>query len=102
GRVADEADFPYLGANVVNRADGSPALPASQIVQVGGLDVAVIGAVTEETPTLVTPSGITTISFTDPVEAVNDEVDRLEALSADQRPDVIVAAYHDGAGAGTP
>lgn len=102
GRVADEADFPYLGANVVNRADGSPALPASQVVQVGGLDVAVIGAVTEETPTLVTPSGITTISFTDPVEAVNDEVDRLEALPADQRPDVIVAAYHDGAGAGTP
>src|SRR5690606_6732139 len=43
-----------------------------------------------------------TIAFTDPVEAVNAEVDRLEALPAADRPDVIVAAYHDGAGAGTP
>ncbi|WP_313408061.1 bifunctional UDP-sugar hydrolase/5'-nucleotidase [Aeromicrobium sp.] len=102
GRVADEADFPYLGANVVNRADGSPALPASAVVEVGGLDVAVIGAVTEETPTLVTPSGIETIRFTDPVDAVNAEATRLGALPAEERPDVIVAAYHDGASAGTP
>lgn len=102
GRVAGEAEFPYLGANVVKRSDGSPALPASEIVQVGGLDVAVIGAVTEETPALVTPTGIETIRFTEPVAAVNAEAARLEALPADQRPDVIVAAYHEGAGAGTP
>jgi len=101
GRVADEADFPYLGANVKLK-DGSPALPASETFEVGGLDVAVIGAVTEETPTLVTPTGIATIDFTDPVEAVNAEVARLEALPAADRPDVIVAAYHEGAGAGTP
>lgn len=102
GRVDTEADFPYLGANVVNKADDSPALPASETFTVNGIKVAVIGAVTEETPSLVTPTGITTIDFTEPVAAVNAEVDRLEALPEVDQPDVIVAAYHDGAGAGTP
>ncbi|WP_222593521.1 5'-nucleotidase C-terminal domain-containing protein [Aeromicrobium flavum] len=102
GRVADRADFPYLGANVRLKADGSAALPASETYTVNGLEVAVIGAVTQETPTLVTPTGIANLDFTDPVDAVNDEVERLEALPAADQPDVIVAAYHEGAGAGTP
>ncbi len=102
GRVTDRADFPYLGANVVNKSDGSPALPASETFTVGGVKVAVVGAVTQETPTLVTPSGISTLDFTEPVAAVNAEVDRLEALPEADQPDVIVAAFHDGASAGTP
>ncbi|MBA4607757.1 5'-nucleotidase C-terminal domain-containing protein [Aeromicrobium sp. Marseille-Q0843] len=102
GRVTDRADFPHLGANVKLRDTGAAALPASASFTVGGLEVAVIGAVTEETPSLVTPSGISTLTFTDPVEAVNTEVDRLEALPEADRPDVIVAAFHEGAGAGTP
>ncbi|MFH7323115.1 bifunctional metallophosphatase/5'-nucleotidase [Aeromicrobium sp. JJY06] len=102
GRVTDRADFPYLGANVRLKSDGSAALPASETFERAGLKVAVIGAVTQETPTLVTPSGISDLEFTDPVAAVNTEVDRLEALPEADRPDVIVAAYHEGAGAGTP
>ncbi|RYY51096.1 MAG: hypothetical protein EON53_01885, partial [Actinomycetales bacterium] len=100
GRVADRADFSYLGANVVSKATGEPALPAYETFEVGGLDVAVVGAVTEETPSLVSPSGIADIEFTDPVEAVNDTVAELEASATP--PDVVVAAYHEGAGAGTP
>lgn len=100
GRVADRADFSYLGANVVSKATGEPALPAYDTFEVGGLDVAVIGAVTEETPSLVSPAGIADIAFTDPVEAVNDTVAELEASATP--PDVVVAAYHEGAGAGTP
>ncbi|KQO42017.1 5'-nucleotidase C-terminal domain-containing protein [Aeromicrobium sp. Leaf245] len=100
GRVADRADFSYLGANVVSKATGEPALPAYETFEVGGLDVAVVGAVTEETPSLVSPSGISDIEFTDPVEAVNDTVAELEASATP--PDVVVAAYHEGAGAGTP
>lgn len=102
GRVTDAADFPYLGANVVYEDDGSPALPASETFEVNGLTVAVVGAVTEETPALVTPAGIADLDFTDPVDAVNEEVERLESLPADDRPDVILAAFHEGAGAGTP
>ena len=99
GRVETESDFPYLAANVLG-ADGEPILPAYEIFEVGGLDVAVIGTVTEETPSLVSPAGIEDLTFVDPVEAVNDTVADLEAL--EDAPDVIVAAYHEGAGAGTP
>ncbi|GAA1751958.1 5'-nucleotidase C-terminal domain-containing protein [Aeromicrobium alkaliterrae] len=98
-RVEDEADFSHLAANVLG-ADGEPILPAYDIFPVGGLDVAVIGVVTEETPSLVSPAGIEGLTFVDPVEAVNDTVADLEALA--DAPDVIVAAYHEGAGAGTP
>lgn len=100
GRVQDRADWTYLGANVVDAATGEPALPAYDTFEVGGLDVAVVGAVTEETPTLVSPSGIEGLRFTDPVEAVNDTVAELEASATP--PDVVVASYHEGAGAGTP
>jgi 5'-nucleotidase len=100
GRVSDRADFSYLGANVVSKATGEPLLPAYDTFEVGGLDVAVVGAVTEETPSLVSPAGIADVAFTDPVEAVNDTVAELEASATP--PDVVVAAYHEGAGAGTP
>ena len=99
GRVSDTADFDHLAANVLG-PDGEPILPAHATFEVSGLDVAVIGAVTEETPALVSPSGIEGLTFTDPVAAVNETVAELEA-SADA-PDLIVAAYHEGAGAGTP
>lgn len=100
GRVADRADFGYLGANVVDPDTGAPALPAFDTFEIGGLDVAVIGAVTEETPALVTPAGIAGLAFTDPVDAVNDTVAELEASPTP--PDVIIASFHEGAGMGTP
>jgi 5'-nucleotidase len=98
GRVTADSDFSYLGANVVDKATGAPALKAFDTFSVSGLDVAVIGAVTEETPSLVSPAGIASLTFTDPVAAVNRTVDQLEASS--NPPDVIVAAYHEGAGGG--
>lgn len=98
GRVKDGSSFSYLGANVVDKTTGAPLLPAYDTFEVSGLDVAVIGAITEETPSLVSPGGITDVAFTDPVEAVNATVKELEAKS--DAPDVIVAAYHEGAGAG--
>lgn len=100
GRVSERADFPYIAANVIDKTTGKPLLPASETFMVGGLKVAVVGAVTGETPSLVSPAGIANLEFTDPVAAVNKTVAELNA-SAD-KPDVIVADYHEGAGAGTP
>ena len=94
--IMARADFPILGANV-KKLDGSPALDASTMFTVSGVRVAVIGAVTEETPDLVEPSGIAQLSFGAPVEAINAEVDRLNALPEAERPDVIVATLHEGA-----
>lgn len=92
GRVSDLADFEYLGANVYR--DGQPMLPGYEILEVDGLRVGVIGAVTEETASLVTPSGIEGVEFREPVAEVNRVVGEIR-----DQVDVIVAEYHEGASA---
>lgn len=94
GTAYPKADFPYLGANVVDGA-GNPVLPASAQMTLGGATVCVIGAVTQETPTLVSPGGVAGLTFSDPVAAVNKEVARLEAAAVDC--DATIATYHEGA-----
>ena len=103
GRVSDEADFSFLGANVYEAGTQTPALDEYELIEVDGLTVGVIGAVTEETPTLVSPAGVEGLDFGDPVVAVN----RVAAQLSDGDPDngeadVLIAMYHEGAGAGTP
>jgi 5'-nucleotidase len=105
GNDADytKADFPHLGANVYAKGTNDPVFDEYTTFEVSGLDVAMIGAVTEETPSLVSPGGIADLDFGDPVEAVN----RVAAQLSDGNPangeaDVIIASYHEGAGAGTP
>ncbi|MBA8815410.1 2',3'-cyclic-nucleotide 2'-phosphodiesterase (5'-nucleotidase family) [Microbacterium halimionae] len=90
GRVSEEADFPYLAANVYD-ASGEPIVDEYALFEVDGLTVAVIGAITEETPTLVSPGGISGLTFGDPVEAVNRVAAELEGTA-----DVIIAEYHEG------
>lgn len=101
-RVIDDgknAKFPYLGANVYLKGTKTPLLDEYTVVQLDGVRVAVIGAITEETPTLVSAAGIAGVDFGDPVEAVN----RVAAkITAGDLADVIVAEYHEGASAGTP
>lgn len=105
-RVIDggkNARWAYLGANVYRKGTTTPALPEYEILEMDGLKVAVIGAITEETGTLVSPNGIADLEFGDPVEAVN----RVAAALTDGDPangeaDIIVAEYHEGAGAGAP
>jgi 5'-nucleotidase len=101
--VIPDVDFSYLGANVYEEGTTTPVLDEYDIFEVGGVDVAVIGAVTEETPALVSPGGIEDLSFGDPVEAVNRVAAELsDGEDTNGEADVIVAEYHEGAGAGIP
>ncbi|MFJ7751616.1 ExeM/NucH family extracellular endonuclease [Arthrobacter sp. NPDC097144] len=98
-RVDPTADFPYLGANVYLKGTTTPALDEYTVLDVDGVSVAVIGAITEETSALVSPGGIAELEFGDPVEAVNRVAERLQS---EGNVDVIIAEYHEGAGSGTP
>jgi 5'-nucleotidase len=100
GRLAKAANFPFLAANVF-KADGSPLLDKYTRFKIHGVDVAVIGAVTDTTPSLVPPAGIAGLTFKDPTDSINETVHQLKALT--DPPDVIVASIHEGAwyGAGT-
>ncbi|GHG45319.1 hypothetical protein GCM10011331_04680 [Flavimobilis marinus] len=103
GRVADRADFTYLGANVYKKGTATPALPEYDTFEVNGVTVGVIGTVSEETPSLVTPAGIADLAFGDPVAAVNRVAAQLsDGREANGEADIIVAEFHEGAGAGTP
>jgi len=103
GRVTDLSDYPQLGANVYLAGTQTPALPEYALLDADGLTVGVIGAVTEETPSLVSPAGIVDLEFGDPVEAVNRVAAQLsDGDDANGEADVLIALYHEGAGAGTP
>jgi 5'-nucleotidase len=93
------AKFPYLGANVYKKGTTEPALPEYTLLDMNGVKVAVIGTVTQEVPSLVTPAGITELDFGDPVDAINRVAAR---ITADKLADVIIVEDHDGAGSGTP
>ncbi|GEK81150.1 bifunctional metallophosphatase/5'-nucleotidase [Agrococcus baldri] len=96
GRVRDTADFPYLGAGVTQ--DGTAIDEGYELFEVDGVMVGVIGAVTQETPSLVSPAGIEGVEFGDPVAAVNAIADRLsDGDAANGEADVVVAEYHEGA-----
>jgi len=102
-RIVPATAWDYLGANVYRKGTSTPALPEYAIKTVSGLRVGVIGAVTQQTPSLVTPAGITSIDIGNPVEAVNRIAAQLtDGNEANGEADVLVAEYHEGASEGTP
>ncbi|MCC4266799.1 lamin tail domain-containing protein [Microbacterium schleiferi] len=97
GRVTDAAQFPYLGANVYAKGTQDPVLPEYGTFEVEGLAVAVIGAITQETPSLVSPGGIASLDFGDPVDAVNRVAAQLtDGDEGNGEADIIIAEYHEG------
>jgi 5'-nucleotidase len=92
------AKWDYLGANVYAKGTTDPVLPEYAEFTVEGVKVAVIGAVTEETKSLVSPGGITEIDFGNPVDAVNRVAGELSDRNpANGEADVILASFHAGA-----
>jgi len=103
GHAMPRAAWQYLGANVYQRGTTTPALPEYAQLTVNGLRVAIIGAVTAETPSLVSPTGVSGLDFGDPVVAVNRVVDRLsDSVEANGEADVFIAEYHNGAVSNRP
>lgn len=94
-----DGDFPYLGANVYKKGTTTVTddLRASTVFTKGGVRIGVIGAVTKDLPSLVSPAGLADLTIGDPVEAVNAEARRLKS---EHLADVVVASIHEGAASG--
>lgn len=86
------ADFDYLAANVVNKSDGQPFLPATSVKTVEGVKIGFIGMTLEATNTLVSPGGVTTVEFKDEVETANAQVAGLKK----QGVKTIIVLIHEG------
>lgn len=87
------ADFPYTVANVHWEKSQKPILPPHVIKRVKGIPVGFIGVVTKETPTIVTPSGVKGVKFTDEAEAINRQVKQLKRKGVK----AIIVLAHEGA-----
>ena len=72
GRRRRTPNWDYLGRQRLPEGHEDPgAARSTRSSTIDGVTVGVIGAVTQETPTLVSPAGIADLDFGDPVEAVN-------------------------------
>jgi 2',3'-cyclic-nucleotide 2'-phosphodiesterase (5'-nucleotidase family) len=83
----EEANFPFLGANVSGLGDLKPYI----IKNLGGLSIAVIGVVTGDTPTTTHPKNVSGLQFSPPVDTVEKYVRELRAKN-----DIIVVLSHIG------
>lgn len=90
------ADY-ALGANVYKKGTKTPALKEYTLRKLNGVTVGIIGTVTDQTATLVTPAGISGLDFGDQVEAVNRVAARLsDGNKKNGEADVIVLLTHEG------
>ncbi|HET9398119.1 MAG TPA: bifunctional metallophosphatase/5'-nucleotidase [Sphingomicrobium sp.] len=89
------AGFQYLAANVVGR-DGRTLFPGTAIKEVGGVKIGFIGMTLKETATLVSPSGVAGLDFSDEAETANALVPVLKGAGAN----AIVLLIHQGASIG--
>ncbi len=93
------ADFQFLAANV-KMPDGTTLFPAYGIKRFGAeengganeVSVGVIGLTLEDTPTLVTPSGVAGLTFAPEAATINALIPELEKAGVD----AIVVSVHQG------
>lgn len=91
------ARFTLLAANVL-QADGRPLFAPHWVKQVGPVKVGVIGAVTRWTPSLVVPSGVAGLRFSDEAEAINRSAAALKAEGVN----TLIVTIHEGGEIGGP
>lgn len=98
GRVIPSANWDYVSANLFEKGTTTPAFAQYSVKQVGGVSIGFIGATTEELPSLVSPSGITTIDVAGVVDSVNQVANQLkDGDPSNGEADVIVMLVHEGA-----
>lgn len=95
-RIA-EAQFPFLAVNIfentTHRRVRWPNLRASQLVDVGGKLIGLIGAASTDTPQTTRPINVTTLEFPDPAPFIVAEARNLRAHGAQM---VILMAHIGG------
>ncbi|WP_244933681.1 bifunctional metallophosphatase/5'-nucleotidase [Neobacillus mesonae] len=87
------SNFPWIVANVIDKKTGKTILPPYQVMKVNGMPIGFIGVVTTETPTVVVPSGVAGVEFTDEVEAINRNVAELKKQGVKS---IVVLAHNPG------
>ncbi|EIT83681.1 bifunctional 2',3'-cyclic nucleotide 2'-phosphodiesterase/3'-nucleotidase precursor protein [Fictibacillus macauensis ZFHKF-1] len=72
------ANFPYVAANVISKKTGQPLVAPYVIKEVQGQKIGIIGISLSDTPSVVIPSGVEGVEFTDETEAINKYTKELQ------------------------
>lgn len=86
------ADFDFLAANVRYAGSDETILPAYTVKNLHGAKIGFIGMTLEDTPSIVTASGVAGLDFTDEVETAN----ALVPVLREQGVNAIVVLLHQG------
>jgi 5'-nucleotidase len=86
------ARFPFLAANVLDRATDLPIFAPTAVKTFDGVRIGFIGVVTRSTPGIVVPSGIAGVRFLAEAHVLNEQAKALQA----QGVQAIVAVVHEG------
>jgi 5'-nucleotidase len=96
-RVLGLADFPYVSADIYDRATGKPAYQEYALAEVDGVTVGFIGATTQAMPTMVTPAGVASVEMRPVVDEANRVAGELsDGDEANGEADVLVLLVHEG------
>lgn len=87
------ADFPYVAANVEYKDSGNLVLDPYVVKEVQGVKIGIIGVVTKATPSIVIPSAVADVKFTDEVTAINKYAKELDAQGVKT---IVVLAHNPG------
>jgi len=82
---AEQAQFPFLGANVIEDSTGQVAeyLEPYTIVNVNGIKIAILGIATTVTPDLSFPDHVAGLTFLPEIQTARQWVPRLKEMGAD-------------------
>jgi 5'-nucleotidase len=93
---ATEAHFPFLAANVVDKKTGKPVawpnFKPSTIIEVAGIKIGLVGAVTTATPYTALPANVAGLEFLPLAKTIARESHSLRARGAK----VVIAVVHEG------
>lgn len=85
------AEFPFLSANIVKKDSGEYLVEPYIIKEFDGLNVAIFGLTTQESPILVTPDNVKDLEFKDVIETAKALVPKLR-----EEADIVIALTHLG------
>ncbi len=92
-RAEHQADFPFLSANTVIAATGSPAFPSQMVATAGGVRIGIVGLVTPHIPSWERPENIRGLAFRPMDEVAHDMA---ASLRRDEGCDLVVVLAHTG------
>lgn len=97
-RILQHADWPYIAANLYDRATGKPAYQQYELREFDGVTIGFIGAVTEDLTELVSPAGIASLEVKQVVPEVNRVAQQLsDGDASNGEADILVLLVHEGA-----